>query len=115
MHLIDDTLHLSQIFSIQVYEPGVLVVEYVFSTVWQLLDASLEDEGLLELTPEKKSRWPTGTQDMDVDGHDIFDDKRMEYHEGMQKTNTVMAVEIIGEFFKHKVASRILYLARRNM
>ncbi|KAE9463899.1 hypothetical protein C3L33_04085, partial [Rhododendron williamsianum] len=115
MHSIDDILHLSQIFSLQVYEPGVLVVEYVFSTVWQLLDASLEDEGLLELTLEKKSRWPTGTQDMEVDGHDIFDDKRMEHHEGMHKTNTVMAVEIIGEFFRDKVTSRILYLARRNI
>ncbi|XP_058204446.1 mediator of RNA polymerase II transcription subunit 33A isoform X2 [Rhododendron vialii] len=52
---------------------------------------------------------------MDVDGHDIFDDKRMEHHEGMHKTNTVMAVEIIGEFFRDKVTSRILYLARRNM
>ncbi|KAF5947935.1 hypothetical protein HYC85_013892 [Camellia sinensis] len=66
-------------------------------------------------TPEKKPRWPTGTQDMEIDSHDSFNENRMERHEGMHKINTVMAVEIIGEFFKNKVTSKILYLARRNM
>ncbi|THG04460.1 mediator of RNA polymerase II transcription subunit 33B-like [Camellia sinensis] len=115
MRSIDDVLHLSQIFAIQASEPGLLVVEFIFSIVWQLLDASLDDEGLLEFTPEKKPRWPTGTQDMEIDSHDSFNENRMERHEGMHKINTVMAVEIIGEFFKNKVTSKILYLARRNM
>ncbi|GMP91109.1 hypothetical protein CsSME_00041944 [Camellia sinensis var. sinensis] len=56
MKSIDEVLHLSQIFSLPASEPGLLVVGFVFSIVWQLLDASLDDEGLLELTPEKKSR-----------------------------------------------------------
>ena len=115
MRSIDDVLHLSQIFSLQASDMGFLVVEFVFSIVWQLLDASLDDEGLLELTSEKKSRWPTGTQDMELDSNNISDDKRMEHHEGMQKLNTVIAIEIIGDFLKNKVLSRILYLARRNM
>ncbi|XP_059660526.1 mediator of RNA polymerase II transcription subunit 33B [Cornus florida] len=115
MKSIDDVLHLSQIYGVPAQEPGVLVVEFVFSIVWQLLDASLDDEELLELTPEKKSRWPTKTQDMEIDGHDSFDEKRIERHDGMHKLNAVMAIEIIGEFFKNKVTSRILYLARRNM
>ncbi|XP_059435722.1 mediator of RNA polymerase II transcription subunit 33B-like isoform X2 [Corylus avellana] len=115
MKSIDDVLHLSQIYGLQVCEPGVLLVEFVFSVVWQLLDASLDDEGLLELTPEKKSRWPTRSQDMDIDGHDSFSEKRADHNEGLQKVNTAMAVEIIGEFLQNKVTSRILYLARRNM
>ncbi|KAF5930366.1 hypothetical protein HYC85_031239 [Camellia sinensis] len=115
MKSIDEVLHLSQIFSLPASEPGLLVVGFVFSIVWQLLDASLDDEGLLELTPERKSRWLTGKQDMEIDSHDSFDQKRTERHEGLHKINTVMAVEIIGEFFKHKVISRILYLARRNL
>ena len=56
MKSIDDVLHLSKIYGLQVSEPGVILVEFVFSIVWQLLDASLDDEGLLELTPDKKSR-----------------------------------------------------------
>ncbi|KAE9460513.1 hypothetical protein C3L33_07516, partial [Rhododendron williamsianum] len=115
MKSIDEILHLSQIFALPTSEPGLLVVGFVFSIVWQLLDASLDDEGLLELTAEKKSRWLTGTQEMEIDGNGNFEEKRTERQEGMLKLNTVMAVEIIGEFFKHKVTSRILYLARRNI
>ena len=115
MKSVDEVLHLSQIFSLPTSEPGLLIVGFAFSIVWRLLDASLDDEGLLELTPEKKSRWPTGTQDMELDSNNISDEKRMEHHEGMQKLNTVIAIEIIGDFLKNKVLSRILYLARRNM
>lgn len=115
MESIDDVLHLSPMFGLQSSDPGLVVVEFVFSLVWQLLDASLDDEGLLELTPLKKSRWPTKTQDIEIDDHNSFGEKRIEGQEGMHKTNTVMAIEIIGEFFRNKVTSRVLYLARRNM
>ncbi|KAH6818865.1 REF4-related 1 [Perilla frutescens var. frutescens] len=115
MEAINDVLQFYQIFGVQSSEPGILIVEFVFSIVWELLDASLDDEGLLELTPEKKSRWPVRSQDMDVDYLDNFDGKRMERQEALSKINTIMAVEMLGEFFRDKTTSRILYLARRNM
>lgn len=115
MKSIDNVLHLSQTFGLQACEPGVLLVEFVFSIVWQLLDASLDDEGLLELTLEKKSIWPTRAQDMDVDGHESYKEKIIERHERLNKMNTSMAIEIIGEFLQNKVTGRILYLARQNM
>ncbi|VVA14021.1 PREDICTED: mediator of RNA polymerase II [Prunus dulcis] len=112
---IDDVLHLSQLYGLQVCEPGVVIVEFVFSIIWQLLDASLDDEGLLELTPDKKSRWSTRPEDMEIDGHDCFNEKRSEQNEGLQKANTAMAIEIIVEFLQNKVTSRILCLTRRNL
>ncbi|CAA2935110.1 mediator of RNA polymerase II transcription subunit 33A-like [Olea europaea subsp. europaea] len=115
MESINVFLHYSQIFEIRSSEPGLLLVVYIFSIVWELLDASLDDEGLLELTSEKKSRWLTRSQDMEIDKLDSFDGKRMEHQEAMHKMNTITALEIIGEFFRNKVTSRILYLARRNM
>ncbi|TYG93779.1 hypothetical protein ES288_A11G138200v1 [Gossypium darwinii] len=115
MKSVGDVLHLSQIFGVKVSEPGLLLVEFVFSIVWQLLDASLDDEGLLELTPEKRSIWPTVTQDMEIDSVDNFNEKRSEHHDVLCKGNTTMAIEIIGEFLQNKVTSRILFLARRNM
>ncbi|OVA20077.1 hypothetical protein BVC80_1665g39 [Macleaya cordata] len=115
MKAIDDVLHLSQQFGLEASEPGILVVEFVFSIVWQLLDATLDDEGLLELTPEKKSRWATRLQDMEIDGDDSFNEKLTEHHERLQKANTVMAVELIGQFLQRKLTSRLLYLARENM
>ncbi|KAG9156997.1 hypothetical protein Leryth_009044 [Lithospermum erythrorhizon] len=116
MDSINDALNLSEVFGIQSREPGVLVVEFVLSTLWYLLDASLDDEGLLDMTSEKKSRWPTKSHDMEIDRHDsCFDDKKTERHESMCKMNTIMAIELIGEFFHNKLTSRILHLAHRNM
>ncbi|KAL2486958.1 Mediator of RNA polymerase II transcription subunit 33A [Abeliophyllum distichum] len=108
-------LNFSQIFSPQENEPGVHLVQFLFSIVWQLVDASLDDEGLLQLTPEKQSKWPSGPQDMDVDGHDSHSEKNNEHRDRLKTYNTVMAIELIGQFLQNKVTSRILYLARQNM
>ncbi|XP_041001002.1 mediator of RNA polymerase II transcription subunit 33A-like [Juglans microcarpa x Juglans regia] len=115
MQSIDNVLRLSQIFGLQTSEAGAIVVEFIFSIVWQLLDASLDDEGLLELTSEKKFKWEDTPQDMEVGAHDSNDEKQTEHLERVQKFNTVMAIELIGQFLKNKVTSEILYLARQNM
>ncbi|XP_048336798.2 mediator of RNA polymerase II transcription subunit 33B isoform X1 [Ziziphus jujuba] len=115
MNSIDDVLHLSQLYGLQEREAGIILVEFVFSIIWQLLDASLDDEELLELTPDKKSRWAIRPQDMEIDGQDCFSEKRSEISEGLHKANTSMAIEIIVEFLKNKVIARILFLARRNV
>lgn len=114
MNSIDNVLHLSQIFGIEVNDPGSLLLQFVFSTVWQLVEAALGDEGLLELTEERKFRWNV-PQDMELDVPGNYNGKRNEYQEMLQSRNTVMAVELIGLFLQNKVTSRILFLARRNM
>ncbi|PWA38198.1 REF4-related 1 [Artemisia annua] len=114
MNSIDNVLHLSQIFGIKVNDPGSLLLQFVFSTVWQLVEAALGDEGLLELTEERKFRWNV-PQDMELDGPGSYNGKRNEYQEILQSRNTMMAVELIGLFLQNKVTSRILFLARRNM
>lgn len=114
MESIDDVLHLSQRFSILSKEPGLLLVEFVFAIVWQLLDASLDDEGLLDLVPEKKSTWSIKPQEMEIDDHN-FGEKKMDRSDRLYKTNTTLAIEIIGELYQNKITSRILYLARLNM
>lgn len=113
MNFIDEVLDLSQTFSLPSREPGILLVEFVLSIVWQLLDASLDDEGLIELTPEKRSRWPTRSMDMDIDGPNGF--KETDQHEMLAEANTSLAIEMIVGFLQNTVTARILYLARRNM
>ncbi|XP_059457962.1 mediator of RNA polymerase II transcription subunit 33A-like [Corylus avellana] len=112
MQSIDTVLQLSQIFGMQTSEAGAIVVEFIFATVWQLLDASLDDEGLLANTSEKKPRWVTNPHDMEIHN---YGEKQTEHHERMQKFNTVMAIELIGQFLQNKVTSGILDLARQNM
>lgn len=112
MKAIDDALNLSDVFGVQASEPAVLVVLFVFSSVWQLLDASLDDEGLLEYTPDKSSKWLSRMQDMDIDR---FQEKRFEYHEGLKKMNTLMAIEMVADYLQNRLTSRILLLMRQNM
>ncbi|CAI9778891.1 unnamed protein product [Fraxinus pennsylvanica] len=88
MNLLDTILNFCQICTLLTNEPSVHLVQFVFSIVWKLVDASLDDEGLLQLTPEKQSQWSTEPQDMDIDAM---------------------------MFLQNKVTSRILYLARQNI
>lgn len=115
MKAIDAVLQLSPRFGTITSEPGILVVEFIFSIVWQLLDATLDDEGLIELTSEKKSTWATKSYEMEIDYQDSYDEKRAELEEKLQNVNTALAVELIGTFLQNKVTSRIIYLACRNM
>lgn len=117
MQTIDDVLHLTQIFRLQTCEPGLLMVELFFSIVWQLLDASLDDEGLLALPGEERSAWLIRPQphDMELDVHDSFGEKRTENSESLLKVNTAKAIEIIGQFLQNNKTGRILCLAHRNM
>lgn len=115
MESIDEALHLHQIFGLHSTEPGLVLVKFLFSVVWELLDASLDDENLLELVPGEKSIWPVKSSEMEIDDHNNFGEKKVDGHQGLYKMNTIMAVEIIGELFRNKVTSRILHLVHRNM
>lgn len=103
MKSIDDVLHLSQLYSqeVEVCEPGAILVQFIFSIVWQLLEASLDDEGLLDHAPHDKSVLLSRDQR-----------RRME---GLRAANTATAIQIIAQFLQNKFTSRILSLVHRNM
>lgn len=90
-------------------------MEFIFSIVWQLLDAALDDEGLLELAPEKKFGWMFKPENMDIDGHGCYNEKRTTHQERLKNVNSVMAIELFGEFLQNKAIFGMLHLARRNM
>ncbi|KAG6764833.1 hypothetical protein POTOM_032321 [Populus tomentosa] len=115
MKSIDGVLHLSHNFGLEATSPGILVVEFLYSIVSQLLDASLDDEGLLELIPEMNSRWATKPQEMEIDANDNYNQMQTEYHEKLYKMNTIMAIEMVGKFLQDKSTSRILDLVRQNL
>ncbi|GAA0139031.1 hypothetical protein LIER_00660 [Lithospermum erythrorhizon] len=109
--LVDAVLSFSRIFGIQANDSGVFVVMTMFSIVWQLLDASLDDEGLLELTIERRSIWPTRPSDMEVD----ISSDRAGCGEQLKNLNAILMIKLIGQFLQNKLTSRILFLARENM
>lgn len=64
--LIDDAIQLPDTFVFEACEPGVFVMQYVLCITWQLVDAILDDEGLLELISEKMSQWPMRPYDVGI-------------------------------------------------
>ncbi|CAH9136659.1 unnamed protein product [Cuscuta epithymum] len=115
MDFLESVIPFSQIFGRHPEEHGILIVEVIFAIVFQLLDASLDDEGLLQLTPEKKSIWLNKPEDMNFDGCNSSDVEKFEHKEQLKSMNTVMSIELIGQFLRNKATSRILHLARQNM
>lgn len=114
MDLIDGNLSFSKIFGLSTGQPGVFVVHFVLCILWQLVDVVLDDEGLLELTPEKKAQWPTRPEDVST-FEETFTEQRIEKIEKLQKMNTVSTMELIEHLLRDKVITRILSLARENM
>nr|XP_017219089.1 PREDICTED: mediator of RNA polymerase II transcription subunit 33A isoform X2 [Daucus carota subsp. sativus] len=112
---VDKVLQLSELFGVPAGEPGILVVEFIFSIAWQLLDAALDDEGLLELAPKKKFGWIFKPENMDIDGQGNYNEKRTTHQERLKSVNTVMAIELFGQFLQNKATFGMLHLARRNM
>jgi hypothetical protein len=114
MGLVDESLSLSKIFGISMNQPGVFVVRYVLCILWQLIDAVLDEEGLLELTPEKKGQWLTRADDVSA-FKGAFTEQRTEKIENLQKRNCVITIELIGNLLRDKVVTCLLSLARENM
>nr|XP_029143291.1 mediator of RNA polymerase II transcription subunit 33A isoform X2 [Arachis hypogaea] len=115
MTSIDEVLLLSQVYNRKDCEPGVVLVEFVFSIVWQLLEALLDDEGLLDHASEDNPRWLRRSDDMNIGSPDCFAGKKTEQRGELQRENTAMAIEIVAEFLQNKITSRILSLVHQNM
>lgn len=79
-----------------------------------MVDTALDNEGLLELTPEKAAQWPTRPQDVST-FEGSLSEQMPEKIEKLQKMNSVITIELIGNLLHDKVVNRILSLARENM
>ncbi|KAI4368312.1 hypothetical protein MLD38_016885 [Melastoma candidum] len=112
---IDAAMQLRKVFGHPQGEPGVTVAKFIFCVVWQLLDASLDDEGLLELAAEKNLQWELKSLEMGVDGDGTHDDEWPESYGKLRNQNTTAAIELIGQFLQDGVTSRIICLAQRNL
>ncbi|OIV92578.1 hypothetical protein TanjilG_02341 [Lupinus angustifolius] len=97
-------------------EAGVVLVQFLFSILSQLLEATLHDEGLL-------NHHHMDHMDMDNNNNNIIiteekeekDDNKTENTEESHRANTAMAIEIIAHFLQNKITSKILSLHHRNM
>lgn len=107
MNSVANILRLPELFPLETDRPGLLVVEFVFKMVSLLLDACLTDEGLIELSQDSTSLWLIKSQDMEIDEKTGSDEK-------LQSLNNIMAIEMIAEFLRDTVISRLLYLVFSN-
>ncbi|CAF1965787.1 mediator of RNA polymerase II transcription subunit 33A isoform X1 [Brassica napus] len=113
MNSVANILRLPELFRLETGKPGVLLVEFVFKMVSLLLDACLSDEGLIEPSQDSSSQWLIKSQDMEIDAPERYNEKNGS-HEKLQTLNTIMAIEMVAEFLRNTVISRLLYLVSSN-
>ncbi|CAH8360175.1 unnamed protein product [Eruca vesicaria subsp. sativa] len=98
------------ILRLETSKPGVILVEFVFKMVSQLLDACLSDEGLTQPTQDSLL---IKSQDMEIDAPGRYNENTGS-QEKLQTLNTIMAIEMVAEFLRNTVISRLLYLVSSN-
>ncbi|KAL0742754.1 hypothetical protein Bca4012_084267 [Brassica carinata] len=113
MNSVANILRLPELFRLETSKPGVLLVEFVFKMVSLLLDACLSDEGLIELGQDSSSQWLIKSQDMETDAPERYNGMTGS-HEKLNTLNTIMAIEMVAEFLRNTVISRLLYLVSSN-
>lgn len=110
MNSIHHVLRLSQLYHYDYdpshLHPGVVLVQFLFTLVWQLLQASLQDEGLLQ---HKSLLFVDPDHDLDLTVE--FNVNKHALH----AKNTSTAIQFIARFLHDKLTSRILSLVQRNM
>ncbi|KAJ0235732.1 Mediator of RNA polymerase II transcription subunit 33A [Hirschfeldia incana] len=114
MSSVANILRLPELFRLETSKPGLLLVEFVFKIVSQLLDACLSDEGLIDPSQDSSSQWLIKSQDMELDAPERYNGKTGGTHEKLQTLNTIMAIEMVAEFLRNTVISRLLYLVSSN-
>ncbi|KAK3021200.1 hypothetical protein RJ639_046619 [Escallonia herrerae] len=103
---VDDALQLSQTYKIQVFELGHALVLSFFSIAVCLVDGILDDWGL-------KSVGDGHNMDVEFEGNPNF--KRHEQREQIQTTNSLMALEVLGNLTDDRKAMALLRVVHFNM
>jgi hypothetical protein len=115
MNSIHHVLSLSQLYDDYHHDnpshphPGVVLVQFLFTLVWQLLQASLQDEGLLQHPKSLLFVDPGLDLTIDLDNHHHIN------KDALHAKNTATAIQFIARFLQDKVTSRILSLVQRDM
>lgn len=90
---------------------------FFFSIIIGLIDSTLEDWGLHCSSTDKLSciYGDGGLQVVDVESKDAYNDTRHEVHERLRRTNSIRAIEVLGELMENRKAVVLLRLILLNM
>ena len=114
---IDATLQLSQTYRVNVQELGHTMVLFFFSIVVGLLDSTLDDWGLPVTIPDKASgvarRGDYLNTDIESKGNKNF--KQSDHRDQMRRSNSFLALEVLGTITDNRKAKVLLRLVHLNM
>lgn len=117
MKSVDVALQLSQTYGVCILELGHAFVLFFFSIVVGLIDSTLDDWGL-HMTPLDRPSFAIGSSDlldMDIDFKGSHNFKGNEHREQIRRSNSFMALEVVGKLTESRKAMVILRLVHLNM
>lgn len=112
-----DALQLSQTYRFHVVEIGHALVLFFFTIVIGLIDSTLEDWGLQMTSVDKPSGAIGGLdhQNMDICSKEEQNFQKNEHREKLKRTNSFMAMEVLGKLTESRKAMVLLHLVHLNM
>ncbi|PIA59704.1 hypothetical protein AQUCO_00400539v1 [Aquilegia coerulea] len=114
---VDDALQLTKTYEVHIAESGHAFALFLFSIIVGLIDSTLEDWKLQLSSTDKLNGMfkDSDHQAMDVDSKVDHTDIRLELRERLHKTNSMRAIEVLGELTENKRAVVLLRLVLLNM
>nr|CAN60712.1 hypothetical protein VITISV_036441 [Vitis vinifera] len=114
---VDAALQLSKTYQVHVLELGHTMVLFFFSIVVGLLDSTLDDWGLPVTFLDRASGVARSGDylNMDIDSKGNKNFKQSEHREQMRRTNSFLAMEVLGTLMENRKAKVLLRLVHLNM
>ncbi|XP_034693324.1 mediator of RNA polymerase II transcription subunit 33A-like isoform X2 [Vitis riparia] len=114
---VDAALQLSKTYQVHVLELGHTMVLFFFSIVVGLLDSTLDDWGLPVTFLDRASGVARSGDylNMDIDSKGNKNFKQSEHREQMRRTNSFLAMEVLGTLTENRKAKVLLRLVHLNM
>ncbi|RVW29775.1 Mediator of RNA polymerase II transcription subunit 33B [Vitis vinifera] len=114
---VDAALQLSKTYQVHVLELGHTMVLFFFSIVVGLLDSTLDDWGLPVTFLDRASGVARSGDylNMDIDSKGNKNFKQSEHREQMRRTNSFLAMEVLGTLMENRKAKVLLRLVHLNI
>ena len=114
---VDEGLQLSQLYGVSVSDFGTVAVQFLLMLIWRLMDATLEDWGVLitRTTKQEHVMQMHHKEESHMDVDDYMEEKQVGQREQMHATNCIAAIDLVSKIMQNKMLKCLLRIAYHNL
>jgi hypothetical protein len=112
---VDEALHLSQLYGVSVSDFGTVAVQFLLTLIWRLMDATLEDWGVLIARTAKQELAMHQGQESYMEVDQYMAEKQAGQLEQMHAANCIAAIDLVSKIIQNKMMKCLLRVAYHNL